>query len=176
MANYAFWIDWFRAESAKLRRKPSASPKSGTLYDADRIRRAVKSRAGATTVRNFDLVRSASPAQRMIDWIKTLPTDVAHAAAEHLNWDQAGEVILWLVDQPTTDAATAVKLFLRAEPAFYVEFKAEDPDYEYEEFAERIILTFAANWTAGRYTHGGVGYDPSEVSPYGSSDIFSSTN
>ena len=107
----------------------------------------------------------------MINWLETQPAHIVDAAAENLNWDQAQEVVLWLLQQPTTDAATAVKLFMRAEPTCYVGSVAQDPDYDSPE-DKRVIETFTANWTANRYARGGVGYDPSEVTLFGTSDIF----
>ena len=172
MSDYAFWINWFRNVTPKLSGAPQASSKGPPAHDTERFKRVLNGGAARPTVQNLGLVKSLSPAQRMINWLKTQRADVVDVAAQNLNWDQAEEVVLWLLSQPTTDAATAVKLFMRAEPAYYVESKAENPSYEAAEFDEKMILSFAANWTANRYARGGVGYDPSEVTPYGSSDIF----
>ncbi len=172
MSNYDFWINWFRKETPRLSGASEAKSIGAPGYDTQRFQRVLNGGAARSTVQNLGLVKSLSPAQRMINWLKTQPADVVDAAAQNLNWDRAEEVVLWLLSQPSTDAATAVKLFMRAEPACYVDSKAKDPSYEAAEFDESVALTFAANWTANRYARGGVGYDPSEVCPYGSSDIF----
>ena len=171
MSNYAFWINWFRKESANLSSASQAKSKGAPGYDAERFGRVLNGEAARKPGQNLGLVKSLTPAQRMINWLKMQPADVVDAAAQNLNWDRAEDVVLWLLSQPTTDAATAVKLFMRAEPAFYVESKAEDPLYEPEEFVEKVVLSFASNWTANRYARGGVEYDPSEVTPFGSNDI-----
>jgi hypothetical protein len=172
MSDYTFWINWFRSNAPKPSSVPQASSRGAPGFDSERYRRVLNGGTARATVQNLGLVKSLSPAERMINWLKTQPAEVVDAAAANLNWDRAEEVVLWLLAQPTTDAATAVKLFMRAEPAFYVDSKGQDPSYEAEEFVEKVVLTFAANWTANRYARGGVGYDPREVSPYGSSDIF----
>ena len=172
MRNYSFWIDWFRTSAVDREVAAAVGPVGAPAYDSERFGRVLNGGAARTTAHNLGLVKSLSPAQRMINWLKTQPADVVDAAAQNLNWDRAEEVVLWLLSQPTTDAATAVKLFMRAEPACYVYSKAEDPSFEPSEFDENVILSFAANWRANRYARGGVGYDPSEVCPYGSSDIF----
>jgi len=168
MGDYSRWINWFRDVAPK----PGAAPTSALgapVYDAERLRRVMHAN---TAVQNLSRIKSLSPAKRMINWLETQPADVVDAAAQHLNWNRAQEVVLWLLGQSTTEAATAVKLFMRAAPAYYVKRKADNPSYKAAEFDEKIIQTFAANWTANRYARGGVGYDPSEVTPYGSSDIF----
>lgn len=172
MGNSSFWIDWFRSVTPALPAAAGKMPKTAPAYDAERIKRVMKVAPANSLALDFGRIKSRSPAERMIDWLKTQPAEIVDAAAEILNWDQAEEVVLWLLAQPTTDAATAVKLFMRAEPACYIYTKAENPAHEYTEFDENVILTFAANWTGKRYARGGVAYDPTEVSPYGSSDIF----
>lgn len=172
MDKYSFWINWFRTVAPAASDAPPARPIGAPGYDAERFGRILNGGKIGATVRNLGLVKSLSPAERMINWLKTQPADVVDAAAQNLNWHRAEEVVVWLLQQPTTDAATAVKLFMRAEPACYVCSKAEDPSFEADDFDEAVIMTFVANWTAKRYARGGVGYDPSEVSPYGSSDIF----
>lgn len=172
MGDYAFWINWFRSVTPGLPGAAHNARKGAPAYNAERIKRVMNVAPVAPVVQDFRRIKALSPAERMIDWLKKQPADVVDAAAQILNWDQAEAVVLWLLAQPTTDEATAVKLFMRAEPACYVDTKVDDPAYVYTEFDEKVILTFAANWTAKRYARGGVGYDPTEVSPYGSSDIF----
>lgn len=170
MSDHSLWTNWFRSATPKL--ADAQAPGGASAVATDRIARVIKRTDVSSTAQDLRWLKPLSPVERMIHWLKTQPAEVVDAAAQELNWDQAAEVILWLIRQPTTDAATAVKLFLRAEPAFYVDGKAGDPSYNADEEAEKIILAFAANWSANRYARGGVGYDPAVVSPHGSSDIF----
>lgn len=168
MGDHTFWIDWFRSVAPNLAKAPAQASRAASAIHNERIARVLN----GATAQIVSSIKQLSPAKRMIHWLGSQPAEVVDAAAQNLNWSQAEEVVLWLLGRPTTDAATAVKLFMRAEPAFYVDQKADNPSCAYTEFDEQVILTFAANWTANRYARGGVGYDPSEVSPYGSSDIF----
>ena len=172
MGKYEFWIDWFRSVPLKPSGAPQARPTGAPAIDPGRLRRVLNGGRVGAIARDFGLLKSLSPAQRMINWLKTQPAEIVDAAAQTLNWSQAEEVVLWLLKQPTTDAATAVKLFMRSEPAFYVEGKAGNPSYDADSFDENVILTFASNWTANRYARGGVGYDPRELSEFGTSDMF----
>lgn len=166
------WISWFRDVAPKATRAAPPAAGRAPVVDPERFRRVMNSGRAGASLQDLGRLKSLSPARRMIHWLETQPAEVVDAAAQNLNWDQAGEVVPWLLDQPTTDSATAVKLFMRAEPAYYLISKAENPSYQADAFAERVIQTFAAHWTAGFYARGGVGYDPSEVTPHGSSDVF----
>jgi hypothetical protein len=172
MRDYTRWVNWFRDVAPKAPAAAPAQALGAPLYDTERFRRVMRGRTSSKDVENLSRVKSFTPARRMINWLATQPADVVDAAAQYLNWNQAEDVVLWLLGQSTTDAATAVKLFMRAEPADYVRTKADNPSYEYDAYPEKVIQTFAVNWTADGYARGGVGYDPSEVTPYGSSDIF----
>jgi hypothetical protein len=172
MRHYSSWINWFRDVAPKAPGAAPANALGAPVHDAERLRRVMHGGKANTGVQNLSRIKSLSPAKRMINWLETQPAEVVDAAAQNLNWDRAEEVVLWLLGQSSTDAATAVKLFMRAEPAYYVRSKADNPSYGAAGFEEKVIQTFAAHWTAGRYARGGVGYDPSEVTPYGSSDVF----
>lgn len=172
MGDHTFWINWFRSVTPKTAAAPRHAPSGAPAIDPKRLSRVMKGTKVNSAAQDLGWLKPLSPAKRMIHWLKTQPAEVVDAAAQNLNLSQAEEVLLWLLARPATDAATAVKLFMRAEPACYVDRKADDPSCEYTEFDEKVVLTFAANWTANRYARGGVGYDPTEVCPYGSSDIF----
>jgi Domain of unknown function (DUF4274) len=97
-----------------------------------------------------------TPAERMINWLSRQNPEVVDAVSKSLNWDQAEEVILWILRQPKTDAATAVKLFMLSEPAYYAIDDVRPP----QGFTKNVIDAFSSNWIAGKYGRGHVGYDP----------------
>ena len=102
-----------------------------------------------------------SPTDRMKRWLSKQKPEVVDAVANWLNWDEAGEVILWLLKRRKTDAATAVKLFMKSEPAWY----GLDGVRPVQGFAKKVIEEFSANWIAGHYARGTVGFDPRDVPP-----------
>lgn len=170
MQTYSHWINWFRKVAPNV---PGGMPEKAMNVSpsgTERFRRVIGGMDRPAAMDLGDLA-SLTAGERMIRWLETQPPVIVDAAAAELNWSQAEAVVLWLIRRTSTDAATAVKLFLRAEPAYFAQRKAENPAYRPSEFDEAVITTFAANWIAERYPRGGVGYDPREVSPYGSSDI-----
>lgn len=112
---------------------------------------------------NFDVYSVEQ--NRMISWLKKQSTRDFHAAATHLNWDYAMDVLEWIVDQPTTQAATALELFFMAEPTFYLPRKLSDGTIDREEPLPKIISVFANRWSEDGYAKNGIGLDP--VAIYG---------
>jgi hypothetical protein len=117
-----------------------------------------------------------TPAERMKIWLSKQKPEVVDAVSKSLNWDQAEEVILWILKRPKTDAATAVKLFMLSQPACYA---IDGVTLDEGDFAKDVIDAFSANWTAGKYGRGSVGYDPSKpiysnddlIKIYGSTEV-----
>jgi hypothetical protein len=100
-----------------------------------------------------------TPAERMKIWLSKQKPEVVDAVSKSLNWDQAEEVILWVLMQEKTDAATAVKLFMLSQPAYYA---IDGVTLDEGDFAKDVIDAFSSNWNAGKYARGNVGYDPSK--------------
>lgn len=109
---------------------------------------------------NGPLALHLTPVERMKIWLSNQKPEVVDVVAQELNWDQAEEVILWILGNKKTDVATAVKLFMKSEPAYYAM-----KGVELRDFAKDVIETFSANWDAGNYVRGTVGYDPRKPSP-----------
>jgi Domain of unknown function (DUF4274) len=99
-----------------------------------------------------------NPAERMTIWLSKQRPEIVDAVAQQLNWDQAEEVILWVLKNKKTDAATAVKLFMKSEPAYYAIDGVRPPDG----YIKQIMDAFSSNWIAGQYARGTVGYDPAK--------------
>lgn len=88
----------------------------------------------------------------LIDWLKPQPPDVRFAVATHLNWDNAGPVLDWIVSQPECDATNAAFVFWLTSPDYYVS-KFDDPatrSGEGWELFEKIL----GNWKIGFYRRG----------------------
>jgi hypothetical protein len=117
-----------------------------------------------------------TPAERMKIWLSQQKSEVIDAVSQSLNWDEAEEVILWLLKRKKTDAATAVKLFMKSEPAYYA---IDGVTLDEGDFAKDVIDAFSSNWIAGHYARGTVGYDPSKptysnddlIKIYGSTEV-----
>jgi Domain of unknown function (DUF4274) len=105
------------------------------------------------------LAMHLTASERMKIWLSLQKPEVVDAVAQSLNWDEAEEVILWLLKRKKTDAATALKLFMKSEPAYYA---IDGVTLRDGDFAKDVIDAFSSNWTTGQYAKGNVGYDPAE--------------
>lgn len=146
---------------------------SETKLTHDKLRdQLFEARAAAFPIGSYDkpavrdpsgpLALHLSPEERLKIWLSKQTPEVVDSVACILNWDFAEDVILWLLSRHETDSATAVKLFMRSEPGYYA---LESAELEAGSFAHNVIKAFSANWTAGKYRRGGVGYDPKEPQP-----------
>jgi hypothetical protein len=118
----------------------------------------------------FGLMASAQmegdPTSRMKLWLEKQTAEVVDAVAQSLNWDHAEDVIIWLLQRKKTDVATAVKLFMKSEPSYFI----KNPERHSDSFEVRVYKTFSSNWIAGHYASGTIGYDPSKPT-YSNDDI-----
>jgi hypothetical protein len=59
-------------------------------------------------------------------WLRTSSTpDERHVAADIWNWDYSHAPLLWMIRQPDCDKATALTIFFKGQPFYYLEFVAD---------------------------------------------------
>lgn len=100
--------------------------------------------------------------KRMIEWLAQQPPLIVDAAAKELNWDFASDVLVWILNQPTTDAATAVWLFYLGEPSFYLPTKSKDGSLVVNDLDNEVVKAFITNWPKDFYSKGSVIFKPKE--------------
>ena len=85
-----------------------------------------------------------------------------HCFADHWNWDGGVAPLVKIAEHPHCDAATALLLFWRATPTFYLPFPTRDevPDWSRETFD--LIELIQARYVRGAYSSGKISYDPAE--------------
>ena len=90
---------------------------------------------------------TSSLARIVIDWMSGKGAPEWHGVALSWNWDNGLEPLLWVVDQPGCDRATALTLFWMCDPFDYMEEgrRLYDPRGEAHQLVHRIL----GNW--GRY-------------------------
>lgn len=91
----------------------------------------------------------ASSLERIvIDWMSGKGAPEWHGVAASWNWDNGLGPLLWIVDQPGCDRATALTLFWMCDPYDYMEEgrRLYDPREETHQLVHRIL----GNW--GRYS------------------------
>jgi hypothetical protein len=99
--------------------------------------------------------------EREIAWLKTASPDDWHRVALDYNWDEGVETLYWIVQQPDCDRATALDIFWKGQPAWYLHEAVEDG-----EDADNLIWTMlkyiAARINARGYTRSKIAFDATQ--------------
>ncbi|TGD80288.1 DUF4274 domain-containing protein [Hymenobacter wooponensis] len=82
-----------------------------------------------------------------------------HLIAGVYNWDDGMEVLLWIIDNPICDKATAAMIFWHAQPSYYTEFATEQ-EATYDADVYRLLRKIMTNWEVGFYRTNLISYDP----------------
>jgi Domain of unknown function (DUF4274) len=86
-----------------------------------------------------------------------------HCFADHWNWDGGMEEMMTIAKHPNCDAATALLLFWRSDPEYYLQFSSRDevPDYNRDGFD--LTQLIEERFLRGGYASSGeIGFDPRE--------------
>jgi hypothetical protein len=84
-----------------------------------------------------------------------------HCFADHWNWGGGVEAMMTIAKHPNCDAATALLLFWRADPEYYLQFSSRDdvPDYNRDGFD--LTRLIEERFLRGEYSSSGqVAFDP----------------
>ena len=84
----------------------------------------------------------------VIEWMSTKGAVEWHGVAVNWNWDNGVEPLLWIVDQPDCDKATALTVFWMCEPFYYVHKSCRG--YNPQEEGYKLVHRILGNWK--RYT------------------------
>ncbi len=93
--------------------------------------------------------------------LKAMGPDGWHRLALYANWDSTeDDVWQWIVTQPDCDRATALAIFWKAEPEYYLRY-LDARSVPAGERAEYGLLTIIRDrWLAGGYTRSELAFDP----------------
>jgi|GEM_PF-3942120 len=100
------------------------------------------------------------PRLRVDSQLREMGPDGWHRIALYANWDfTEPEVWRWIVSQPDCDRATALAIFWKAAPAYYVQFADREsvPAVNREGFD--LISLIRGRWLAGAYTRSELAFD-----------------
>lgn len=81
--------------------------------------------------------------ERHIAWLKDASPEDWHRVALDFNWDNRIDSLLWIVQQPECDKATALTIFWLAQPTCYLMPSAKD-EAETQTASERQLVQFIA--------------------------------
>lgn len=84
----------------------------------------------------------------VIDWMSNQGPPEWHGVAFNWNWDLGLEPLLWIVDQPTCDKATALTVFWLTEPFYHMDGKCRGRCADHD--AHRMVYRILGNWNQYR--------------------------
>jgi Domain of unknown function (DUF4274) len=83
-----------------------------------------------------------------------------HCFAEHWNWGGGNEAMRTVAEHPHCDAATALLIFWRSDPQYYLQYPSRDnvPDYLQDGFD--LAWLIEERYLRGDYAIGNLSFDP----------------
>ena len=100
--------------------------------------------------------------EQAIAWLKDNGPDDWHRAALDFNWGEPLYLLDWIVRQPDCDIATALTVFWKGEPEFFLEEEGSN-DHKPNGFSylnRKICAYIAQRVEAGGYTRSQIAFDP----------------
>jgi Domain of unknown function (DUF4274) len=103
--------------------------------------------------------------RRRVTFLATASTPALelHCFADHWNWGGGTEAMRQVAEHPNCDAATALLLFWRSDPEYYLQFSSRDdvPDYNRDGFD--LTRLIEERFLRGGYASSGlIGFNPRE--------------
>ncbi|WBV61277.1 DUF4274 domain-containing protein [Chryseobacterium camelliae] len=92
---------------------------------------------------------------------KTLSSAELHYLTDIYNWDDGAEVLFWVVNSNKCDKATALMIFWRACPDYYLE-KAENELEVYELEVNQLLKTIIESFKSNKFKRSVFSYNPQE--------------
>ena len=100
--------------------------------------------------RTWDDYPTALP-RAFADWLNRASPAQWHQAADNWNWDYGIPPLQWIASQPDCDLATALLIYYRAEPSYYLQWPdGQVPEHARETF--ELLNTIKRRVAANDYT------------------------
>jgi hypothetical protein len=105
--------------------------------------------------------------------LEAMGPDGWHRIALYGNWDFIEpEVWRWIVTRPDCDRATALAIFWKAQPEYYLQYSGAQAVPASERDAYSLLALIRDRWAAGSYTRGELAFDPdSDAWPIDQADL-----
>lgn len=97
--------------------------------------------------------------EREIAWLKTATPDDWHRVALDYNWDEGVETLYWIVQQPDCDRATALDIFWKGQPAWFLCLALKEGRDEADDQTWTMLKYIAARINARGYTRSKIAFD-----------------
>lgn len=90
---------------------------------------------------------------------KTLRSAELHYLAEIYNWDDSTEILFWIINSDKCDKGTALMIFWRAAPDYYLE-KNEDELEIYEKEVYQLLQQIIESFKSNKFKRSILKYNP----------------
>lgn len=97
--------------------------------------------------------------EREIAWLRAASPDDWHRVALDYNWDEGVETLYWIVQQPDCDRATALDIFWKGQPAWYLYLALKEGRDEADDPTWTMLKYIAARIHARGYTRSKIAFD-----------------
>jgi len=90
-----------------------------------------------------------------------------HLFADLWNWDGGVDELKRVATHPSCDAGTALLIYWRARPEWYLQYPTPSAVPESERDTHELIQTIERRYVAGKYGTGDIAYDPEQTGEVG---------
>ncbi len=102
----------------------------------------------------------AGPRLTLDDKLKAMGPDGWHRLALYANWDFTDEAVWrWIISQPDCDRATALAIFWKASPEYYLEFRDRAAVPTEDRQGYDLLTSIRDRWVAGGYKRSELAFD-----------------
>ena len=99
----------------------------------------------------------------LVEWLESVPTADWHAFVHQWNFDNADDILRWLVDNPRTERATALMIYWMKGARFFKQYATAADARAVAAYVERnwlFIHHLEEQYVQGFYPAGTMGFDP----------------
>jgi hypothetical protein len=142
---------------------PLVLPLAGCAAEAqDAYANGVAVMMNGADIGNF--TADLGPALTVDDKLKAMGPDGWHRIALYANWDFTEDAVWqWMVSQPDCDRATALEIFWKASPDYYLQYRDRSAVPAGERAHYDLIISIRDRWVAGGYKRSELAADPLDI-------------
>jgi hypothetical protein len=100
--------------------------------------------------------------QFLLDFLRAATPHERHTFVRRTNYDDATSRIRAVLDDPTTDRATALAAYWMLGAGYHARYASADEALDYERPTWELLRTVEDRYAAGFYADHGIGFDPTD--------------
>jgi len=96
----------------------------------------------------------------IINYLKSASPKERHQLVQGWNWDSNSEVLTWIANDPSTDKATALKMYWMAAPGYYKQYASIEDVPKYAVGDYNFVINIETKYVSGFYKNHNFAFDP----------------